>query len=186
MPILVTNKDEVKISTRDQQTLRELEIDTINGIQDNGSSAWQTRRNLEEAFRLGFTARGRGEAEGQDHPPLPASMTEEAIQNENRFFLPVGRLVSWISQSRGTALKKVGQIVDVIPPGEVPDELKWPALYRDGRLLGSRRKKISYIVKVAPPAGSSAAPKFYWPRTEGLNEVTGVPLSAPASSTTEV
>ena len=173
MPILVTNKDEVQISVRDQKTLRELEIETINGIQENGSSAWQTRRNLEEAFRLGFTTVSRGEGDGQAHPPLPAFMTEEAIQNENRYFLPVGTPVSWTSQSRGTTLTKTGKIVDVIPSGEVPDELKWPALYRDGRLLGARRKKISYVVKVDPPAGSSAAPKFYWPRTEGITPLIG-------------
>ena len=171
MPILVTNKDEVKISIRDRETLRHLEIDTINGIQENGSSSWEARRNLEEAFRLGFTARGRGEAEGQDHPPLPAWMTEQANRNEDRYFLAEGTVLSWTSQSRGTTLKKVGTIVDVIPAGEAPDELKWPEMYRNGKLLGSRRSKISYIVRVDPTLASAAQPKFYWPLTKGLTVV---------------
>lgn len=171
MPILVTHKDEVKISAHDKSTLRNLEIDAINGLQEDGSSTRRVIWNLQEAFRLGFTARGRGEAEGQDHPPLPASMTEEAIRNEDRYFLPVGTVVEWVSQSRGSYLKKRGTIVDVLAPGAAPDELRWGGLYRNGKLLHSCRSKISYVVSVAPRMVSTAATKLYWPRTGALTVV---------------
>lgn len=171
MPILVTSKDDVKISDHDKELLRSLEIDSVDAIHRDGSSTSQVFRHLQEAFRLGFTAVNRGEAEGQAHPPLPDFMTDLAIENENRFFREVGTQVEWSSQSKGHVTTKTGVIVDVIAPNQKPSDLKWPSLYK--RNLGQARKGISYVVLVAPPAGSAAQPKYYWPLTTALKQVAG-------------
>lgn len=169
MPLLVIKKEDVQISPYDQNQLRSLEITSVSAIQDDGSSTRQVIWDLEEAYRLGFTAVGRGEGEGQAHPPLPDFMTEEAITNEDRFFWPRGQKVEWTSQSRGFTSTKTGVIVDVVGPNELPSEMKWPSLHKRG--IGSARKKISYVVQVSAPAGSAAQPKFYWPLTLTLRAV---------------
>lgn len=76
MPNIVTDTETIRISEYDQTQLRNLEINSINAIQEDGSSTRQVLWDLERAFRLGFTAVGRGEADGQEHPPLPDFMSE--------------------------------------------------------------------------------------------------------------
>jgi len=76
-PDFVKDPEKIEISQYDQTRLRDLGIDTINAIQDDGSHSRRPFWNLEQAFRMGFNAVGRGEAAGQQHPPAPSWMTED-------------------------------------------------------------------------------------------------------------
>ena len=69
--VVVTDPGQVKISQHDQSHIRDLEIDTINAIQEDGSSSRRPNWNLQKAFQLGFTAVPRGEAEYQRHGGPP-------------------------------------------------------------------------------------------------------------------
>ncbi len=168
MSIVEADKSGIRISKYDQRQLSYLERSIISAIQEDGSSTHRVLWSLGEAFRLGFTAVGRGEADGQAHPPSPDFLTEEGNENEEGF-LSVGTKVRWTSQAQGHTRTKEGVIVDVIPPKQVPSTLKWPPLAQSG--IGSSRQEVSYVIKVPPPPGSAAMPKIYWPRTAALQAV---------------
>lgn len=58
----------IVISQYDQNQLRNLGMEIVHNIQEFGSSGSYVDYALQEAFRLGFTAVARGEAETQRHP----------------------------------------------------------------------------------------------------------------------
>lgn len=74
----------------------------------------------------------------------------------------LGAKVQWRSQAQGSTLLKEGEVVGIIPPGERPDPVQFPALYR-GTGPGYGRSEFSYVVKVGY--------KLYWPRTSLLEHV---------------
>ena len=61
--------EDIIISPYDKNQLKSLETDSICAIQENGSSTRQVLWDLEQAYRLGFTAVSRGEA--KKHPEMP-------------------------------------------------------------------------------------------------------------------
>jgi hypothetical protein len=71
-PDFVKDPEKIQISQFDQRQIAELALDTVYAIQEDGSQSRRTLWNLERVFRMGFNAVGRGEAEGQQHPPAPA------------------------------------------------------------------------------------------------------------------
>lgn len=77
-----------------------------------------------------------------------------------------GDEVIWSSQAGGSLKVKIGDVVEVVPPGKsilksrFRSELDASTLPRDDE---------SYIVCVGPKPGSRAKPKYYWPRTSALS-----------------
>jgi hypothetical protein len=78
--------------------------------------------------------------------------------------------VRWGSQSQGSWKKKIGQIVQVVPAGEIPDRKIAPDLFRSSG-IGLPRKHESYVVRVKTGKNSF---RHYWPRVSGLS-LTGRP-----------
>lgn len=74
-----------------------------------------------------------------------------------------GDKVYWTSQSQGSATRKEGEIVGVVPAGERPQKHTWPTFWRGDYGPGFARDHETYIVKV----GS----KLYWPRASALRLV---------------
>lgn len=74
----------------------------------------------------------------------------------------VGDKVTWTSQSQGSAKKKDGVVVEIVPA-------KQYAKIRQGN-DGMPRDHESYIVRVDPVKGS-AKPKYYWPRVSALSVI---------------
>ena len=72
--------------------------------------------------------------------------------------------VTWTSQSRGTTTSKTGMIVEVLPPGDRPDEDRFPRLYR-GAGCGMSRRHESYVVRTDEG-------KIYWPVVSKLTALT--------------
>ena len=75
----------------------------------------------------------------------------------------VGDEVEWTSQAGGRTKKKVGVIVEVIHPGEIPEARAYSDLACKG--IGFWRDKESYVVAVKD---GKRAVKHYWPRVKGL------------------
>ena len=67
----------VRISPYDQNQLKYLAIGASEEFMNFGSPSTYIERACHAAFQLGFTAVGRGEADGQEHPPLPKWMAGE-------------------------------------------------------------------------------------------------------------
>lgn len=156
-PDFVREPSLIEISDRDQNLLRALETNIINSIQEFGSSNSRTRGALSEAFRLGFTARGRGESSGQHHPPEP-----DWIRTERQKPFKLGDLVEWKSQSAGSLTTKQGVVVAVLPPGTRPNLEMYRSL---AKKAGMGRDHESYIIKVEE---SHARGTYYWPLVRNL------------------
>ncbi len=78
----------------------------------------------------------------------------------------LGDIVSWISQAQGCTRKKVGEIVEVVPPGEYPDRDRFLPLYK-GSGVGLCRDHESYVVEARQVSGRKTK-KIYWPRVNQL------------------
>ena len=76
----------------------------------------------------------------------------------------VGDKVKWSSQAQGASLTKIGIVVAVIPKGGRPTGIKG---------CGWGRDHESYVVEVAPKAGSRAKSKAYWPVVSLLKPLGG-------------
>jgi hypothetical protein len=72
--------------------------------------------------------------------------------------------VTWESQANGTSKRKVGLVIEVIAPGELPTKHEPD---------GGPRDHESYVVEV-PRSGSKGAlpPKTYWPKVTGLQSAS--------------
>ena len=75
----------------------------------------------------------------------------------------LGSKVSWSSQARGSRTTKVGEVVEVVPPGGHPDREKFPQLH-SGAGVGLPRDHESYVV--------IANRRYYWPRVSALEDLT--------------
>ena len=69
----------------------------------------------------------------------------------------------------GICKEKIGQVVQVVPAGEIPDRKIAPDLFR-GSGIGHPREHESYVVRVK--TGKTAF-KHYWPRVKALSIVEG-------------
>lgn len=82
----------------------------------------------------------------------------------------LGQKVEWTSQANGVAKTKVGEIVQIVPVGKLPDRHRFEYLYR-GPGVGAPRRVVSYVVKVGPV--------FYWPRVSALRVAEGAQKAGP-------
>ncbi len=73
--------------------------------------------------------------------------------------------VYWVSQANGFTKRKIGVIVDVIPPGISVRKSKFS---NDLDAVSQPRDHESYVVCLAARPGSRAKPKYYWPRVSAL------------------
>ena len=87
----------------------------------------------------------------------------------------VGDTVSWVSQSHGTYLAKVGTVAAIVPAGQSPFNLARRArkAYRPVNMTnitygrrGWERDHVSFVVNVDG--------KAYWPRVAALQSATAV------------
>lgn len=83
-----------------------------------------------------------------------------------------GDKVQWTSSAHGSSKKKVGEVVEVLPPRVMPDfwSLKQEHGSRDAYGGGHWRYHESYIVLV--PHHGKGKPTLYWPRVSALRKVT--------------
>ena len=78
----------------------------------------------------------------------------------------VGEEVAWDSQAGGYSSLKLGEVIEVVPPGTDPPGIKG---------AGMRRDHESYVIKARVIDGSDAQrkrTKKYWPRVPGLRLAT--------------
>ena len=66
----------------------------------------------------------------------------------------IGEVVEWTSQAAGRSKTKQGVVVAYVAPGERPDRLQFPDLYKNSG-CGLGRSVESWVVKVGN--------KHYWP-----------------------
>jgi hypothetical protein len=76
----------VAISEHDKHQLRDLAIGAAEEFMSFGSPSTYIERACAEAFQLGFTCVGRGEAEGQEHPGLPDYMLPDPEESAPAVF----------------------------------------------------------------------------------------------------
>jgi hypothetical protein len=79
----------------------------------------------------------------------------------------LGQKVIWRSQAQGAWTEKEGEIVQVVPPGDLPDTA-FTKLHQ-GAGIGRPRSEESYVVLVKKEG--SKVVKHYWPRPSALNPV---------------
>lgn len=72
----------------------------------------------------------------------------------------IGDKVKWVSQAQGCPVKKVGRVVEVVQPGELPSAPP------DG--CGGVRKAVSYVITV-PGKTPKALARLYWPVASRLS-----------------
>jgi hypothetical protein len=113
-PDFVKDPEKIQISQYDQRCIHDLALETIYAIQEDGSHSRPAFWNLDQVFRMGFPAVGRGEAEGQQHPPAQA--VNEGEPNDVKLGEPGG--------VKGPS--KGGQIVETAPACGRPDAKKCP------------------------------------------------------------
>lgn len=77
--------------------------------------------------------------------------------------MKIGDRVEWTSQSAGVTRTKIGEIVDVVPAGTIPQK-------RSAINPGFSRNHESYIVRAE--AEGRKGTRVYWPRVSGLKLIT--------------
>ena len=80
--------------------------------------------------------------------------------------------VYWRSQAQGCTKTKKGKVVQIVPPGKMPDRDRFLTLYK-GAGVGSYRKEVSYVVQVDAGKKPGSSIKNYWPRTISLRHMEG-------------
>lgn len=82
--------------------------------------------------------------------------------------IQVGDTIKWSSQSHGYYKEKAGVVIAIVPAGvdvrDVQHGLSAGFKLLDGP--GMSRKRVSYLIAVAPKPGSNAKPQLYWPLTK--------------------
>ena len=81
------------------------------------------------------------------------------VPGDKKPMFQLGQKVGWASQANGVEKIKEGVVVQVVPPGVMPDREAFLDLYK-GSGVGMWRKGYSYVVAVGN--------KHYWPRTNHL------------------
>jgi hypothetical protein len=82
-------------------------------------------------------------------------------RTEARYEFNLGDKVAWTSQSAGSTLTKVGEIVEVVPARHLPTQMS-----KDK--VGMYRDHESYVVRAIPMKNSNRSSKLYWPRANKL------------------
>lgn len=195
--------EEVKISNYDQRQLQDLAVSAAEDTVAWGHHSHYIETACKQAFQLGFTAVGRGEGDGQQHPPSPYDEPEpEAVPASVPLICdgmalpdgmpcshpgclshighpcegcgrvgghPVLRLGQWVKWvSSGTP--KIGQVVQVVNGGEMPDRDRFPSLYTSSG-IGTPRKELSYVIEgyaVTKEGRRQGRKQRYWPRVSQL------------------
>jgi hypothetical protein len=70
--------------------------------------------------------------------------------------------VKWTSQAQGFSKEKVGEVVQIVPPGDRPNKERFMDLYK-GPGVGIGRNHVTYVVRVGN--------RHYWPRVKHLQLV---------------
>jgi hypothetical protein len=77
----------------------------------------------------------------------------------------LGDPVRWLSQGRGSITDKYGVVVDIIPPGQLPDRERWGVLHKMNRTGSTPRERESYVIQ--------AGTQVCWPHPWKLRAVDG-------------
>ena len=89
----------------------------------------------------------------------------------------LGDRVAWVSMANGSTVEKHDEVVEVVPPGKLPDRDRFASLYRSAGVGGWRRHE-SYVVAVSGSVRivgqrkvvKHRTPKPYWPLVNKLEQ----------------